>query len=53
MAIHSLQGAIMWTRRVLLATIIAACAMSLPRHVPETWNVSLGGTTNLATTSIR
>ena len=24
----------MWTRRVLLATIIAAAAMTLPRHVP-------------------
>jgi hypothetical protein len=24
----------MWTRRVLLATVIAAAAMSLPRHVP-------------------
>lgn len=24
----------MWTRRVLLATIVAACAMSLPRHIP-------------------
>ena len=23
----------MWTRRVLLATVIAAAAMSLPRHV--------------------
>lgn len=24
----------MWTRRVLLATMIAAAALSLPRHVP-------------------
>jgi hypothetical protein len=24
----------MWTRRLLLATMVAACAMSLPRHVP-------------------
>ena len=24
----------MWTRRVLLATMVAAAAMSLPRHVP-------------------
>ena len=24
----------MWTRRVLLATLVAAAAMSLPRHVP-------------------
>ena len=32
----------MWTRRVLLATMVAATAMSLPRHVPASWNVSLG-----------
>jgi hypothetical protein len=29
----------MWTRRVLLATMVAAAAMSLPRHVPASWNV--------------
>ena len=34
----------MWTRRVLLATMVAACAMTLPRHVPASWNVSLGAT---------
>lgn len=28
----------MWTRRVLLATMVAAAAMSLPRHVPASWN---------------
>lgn len=27
----------MWTRRVLLATMVAAAAMSLPRHVPASW----------------
>jgi hypothetical protein len=27
----------MWTRRVLLATLVAAAAMSLPRHVPASW----------------
>ena len=32
----------MWTRRVLLATMVAACAMSLPRHVPASWNVGIG-----------
>jgi hypothetical protein len=32
----------MWTRRVLLATLVAACAMSLPRHVPASWNVTIG-----------
>ncbi len=25
----------MWTRRVLLATLVAAAAMSLPRHLPR------------------
>ena len=24
----------MWTRRLLLATMVAAAAMTLPRHVP-------------------
>ena len=24
----------MWTRRLLLATLVAAAAMSLPRHLP-------------------
>jgi hypothetical protein len=32
----------MWTRRVLLATMVAAAAMSLPRHVPASWNVGFG-----------
>lgn len=32
----------MWTRRVLLATMVAACAMTLPRHVPASWNVGFG-----------
>jgi hypothetical protein len=32
----------MWTRRLLLATMVAAAAMSLPRHVPASWNVTLG-----------
>ncbi len=27
----------MWTRRLLLATLVAAAAMSLPRHVPASW----------------
>jgi hypothetical protein len=42
----------MWTRRVLLATMVAACAMSLPRHVPASWNVGLG-TTEVAVASFR
>lgn len=32
----------MWTRRVLLATIVAAAAMSLPRHVPASWTAGAG-----------
>lgn len=32
----------MWTRRVLLATIVAAAAMSLPRHVPASWSTGFG-----------
>jgi hypothetical protein len=42
----------MWTRRVLLATMVAACAMSLPRHVPASWNTGLG-TTQVAISSLR
>lgn len=42
----------MWTRRVLLATMVAAAAMSLPRHVPASWNVSLGDS-NVAVSSLR
>jgi hypothetical protein len=42
----------MWTRRLLLATMVAACAMSLPRHVPDSWNVGLG-TTQVAVSSFR
>ncbi|HEX3096131.1 MAG TPA: hypothetical protein VHQ02_00355 [Usitatibacter sp.] len=32
----------MWTRRVLLATLVAAAAMSLPRHLPASWGSSSG-----------
>lgn len=42
----------MWTRRVLLATMIAAAAMSIPKHVPASWNVGFGNA-NLAATSLR
>lgn len=34
----------MWARRVLLATIVAACAMSLPRHVPASWGMGAQAT---------
>jgi hypothetical protein len=42
----------MWTRRVLLATMVAAAAMSLPKHVPASWNVGFGNA-NLVATSLR
>lgn len=42
----------MWTRRVLLATMVAACAMSLPRHVPASWNVGMG-TSQVAVSALR
>lgn len=30
----------MWTRRVLLATLVAAAAMSLPKQVPASWGTA-------------
>ncbi len=42
----------MWTRRVLLATLVAAAAMSLPRHVPASWGAGVGPT-QLAVSSAR
>lgn len=47
---YLLEEAIMWTRRVLLATMVAAAAMSLPKHVPAQWGL---GTTNVAISSLR
>lgn len=41
----------MWTRRLLLATMVAACAMSLPRHTPASWGAF--GTTHVAVSSLR
>jgi len=41
----------MWTRRLLLATMVAACALSLPKHAPSSLN--LFGTTQVAVTSLR
>jgi hypothetical protein len=46
------QEANMWTRRVLLATMIAAAAMSLPRHVPASW-MSAEGVQAVAVSSFR
>ena len=44
----------MWTRRLLLATMVAAAAMSLPRHVPASWSAGLGGSPGaVASTSFR
>jgi len=48
----NLEEAIMWTRRVLLATVVAACAMSLPRHVPASWQ-SGSGNASVAISSVR
>ncbi len=42
----------MWTRRVLLATMVAAAAMSLPRAVPASWSSGLG-TTTISISSLR
>jgi len=42
----------MWTRRLLLATMVAACAMSLPKHAPQGWNAGFG-TTQVAVQSLR
>lgn len=42
----------MWTRRVLLATMVAVAAMSLPRHVPASLTSGLGAS-NVAVSSIR
>lgn len=44
----------MWTRRVLLATIVAAAAMSLPRHLPASWTGGPGAhAQNVAIGSLR
>jgi hypothetical protein len=37
---------------VLLATMVAACAMTLPRHVPASWNAG-NANTNVAISSLR
>jgi hypothetical protein len=43
----------MWTRRLLLATLVAGAAMMLPRHVPaSSWTVA-SGYTSVAYTSFR
>jgi len=31
----------MWTRRLLLATLVAAAAMTLPRALPSPWSSAL------------
>lgn len=43
----------MWTRRVLLATMVAAAAMSLPKHVPASWGTGLVGNSNVTVSSLR
>jgi hypothetical protein len=42
----------MWTRRLLLATMVAAAAMSLPRHVPASLNAGFAAS-QVAVNSIR
>ncbi|HUI99951.1 MAG TPA: hypothetical protein VLY46_06930 [Usitatibacter sp.] len=41
----------MWTRRVLLATLVAAAAMSLPRHLP--WGSAFAAAPNVNVSSLR
>lgn len=43
----------MWTRRVLLATIVAAAAMSLPRHVPASWNAGFSASPSFVAGTLR
>jgi len=43
----------MWTRRVLLATIVAACAMTLPRHVPASFGFGAHSSSDVAIASLR
>lgn len=44
----------MWTRRVLLATMVAAAAMSLPRQVPASWSTGFAAAHNpVAVSSLR
>ena len=41
----------MWTRRLLLATMVAAAAMSLPRHVPASFTAALGASNSAVAVS--
>ena len=41
----------MWTRRVLLATLVAAAAMSLPRHVP--WGSAFAASSYVTASALR
>jgi hypothetical protein len=43
----------MWTRRVLLATLVAAAAMSLPRQVPASWGTGGFDATSVISSSSR
>jgi hypothetical protein len=42
----------MWARRLLLLTMVAAAAMTLPRHVPASWNVGFTSS-QVASNSVR
>jgi hypothetical protein len=39
---YSFEEPAMWTRRVLLATMVAAAALSITRHVPASGNGGSG-----------
>jgi hypothetical protein len=38
---------------VLLATMVAACAMSLPRHVPASWGFGAANSSDATVASLR
>jgi hypothetical protein len=43
----------MWTRRLLLATLIAAAAMTLPRAMPSPWSSAFAASPSLTVSSLR
>lgn len=43
----------MWTRRVLLATLVAAAAMTLPRALPSPWGNALAASPALTASALR
>ena len=43
----------MWTRRLLLATMVAAAAMSIPRHLPADGTTSSQSAQTIAANAFR